>query len=71
MNENMLRIQVTIQQIKRVAEAFESLSDEVLQKNPKLFAVMAEAPLDDLGRMLTEVEQRLAELKQVATASAS
>jgi len=71
MNDNMLRIQVTIQQINRMAAALESLSDEMLQKNPKLFAVMAEAPLDDLDRMLTEVEQRLVEVKQVAATSAS
>jgi len=71
MNDNMLRIQVTIQHINRMAAALESLSDEMLQKNPKLFAVMAEAPLDDLDRMLTEVEQRLVEIKQVAATSAS
>lgn len=71
MNENMVRIQVTIQQIKRIAEALEGLSDELLVKNPKLFALLAEAPLEDLDRMRTEVEQLLTELKQVAAASAS
>lgn len=71
MNGNTIRIQVTIEQINRLSRALESLQKERLLKNPKLFALMAEAPIDHISRMLEELDQYLEELKQVPAASVS
>ena len=68
-DDNMLRIRVTIRAMKGIAEAFESLSDDLLEKNPRLFAVLAESPLEDLDRMRKEVEERIEELKQIPLAT--
>jgi len=66
MSENLLRTRVTIDRIQLTAGALKSLCDDMLEKNPKLFAVMAEAPIDDLDRMLKEVDGYLAEVKETA-----
>lgn len=70
MNENLVKAQVTIQQMKRLFTALDDLGNR-LPKNPKLYAFMAEAPIDDLTRMLGELDQYLEQLKQVSVASAS
>jgi hypothetical protein len=71
MNEDIVRIQVTIEQMNRMARALEALSNELLVKDPKLFALMAEAPLEHIRRMRDELDQYLAELKHVPATSAS
>ena len=60
------RIVVTIEQMGRIWQALASLKDDVLQKNPKLFALMSEGCLDDLQRMGTELDQYLKQLKRAA-----
>ena len=60
------RIRVTIEQMGRVWKALNSLNDDVLQKNPKLFVLMSEGCLDDLQRMGTELDQYLKQLKRAA-----
>lgn len=71
MNESMTRIRVTIDRMRGMTEALESLADDLMEKNPKLFSMMAESPLVDLSRMQTELEGLLTELRQVPVASAS
>jgi len=68
MNENIRKAQVTIEQMKRMVAALEGLGEQ-LPKDPKLYALMAEAPLEHLSRMRDELDQYLAELKHVAAAS--
>jgi hypothetical protein len=70
MNDKFQRIQVTVQQMKRVLSALESLSQE-LPTNPHTYAVFAAAPMDDLSRMLNELEQYFAELREVPTPTAA
>ena len=70
MNDNILRIQVTIKQMKLLLEGLEGLAED-LPKNPRLYAVLAEAPLEHLSRMNDELEQYFAELKQVTAAPAT
>lgn len=70
MNERILSIRVTIQQMQRLLNALEAISEE-LPKDPRLYALMAEAPLDHLREMCHELDQHLTELKQVPAASPS
>ncbi|ETX01253.1 hypothetical protein [Candidatus Entotheonella palauensis] len=56
-------LRVTLQQMQRLLCALDNLKEEVLPKNPQLFAVMAEAPLEDLDRLRQEVEGFLDQLQ--------
>ena len=70
MNENIHRAQVTIRAMKLMIEALEDIGQQ-LPKDPKLYALLAESPLEDLRRMRDELNQYLEQLKHVAAASAS
>ncbi|MEX2317388.1 MAG: hypothetical protein WD669_09570 [Pirellulales bacterium] len=70
MNENILKAQVTIQQMQRLMTGLEDVGNS-LPKNPKLYAFLAEAPIDELLRMLRELDQYLEPLKQTSVATTS
>ncbi len=63
MIEDANRLRVTLQQMQRLLCALDDLKEQVLPKDPKLFAVMAEAPLEDLDRLREEVEGILDQLQ--------
>jgi hypothetical protein len=69
MRNGIKEVHVTIEQMKHMVEALEGLSNELLPKDPRLFSLMAEAPLEHLSRMRCELEQRLSELKQATPVS--
>ncbi len=71
LNENMVRIRVTADRMKGMARALESLCDETLTKNPKLFAYLAESPIEELRRMCNELDELLEPLKHTPAAAAS
>jgi hypothetical protein len=66
MIKDVVRLQITMQQMVRLIAALDDLKENVLPKNPQLFAVLAEAPLEDLQRLRREVNGFVPEL--VATA---
>lgn len=68
MNENINRAQATIHAMKLMIEALEDVGQN-LPKDPKLFALLAESPLEDLRRLRDEVDQLLEPLKHVAATS--
>lgn len=70
MNENINRAQATIRAMRLMIEALEDVGQQ-LPKDPKLFAILAESPLEDLRRLRDELDQLLEPLKQVSAASAS
>ena len=51
MIEDPKQLRVTLEQMQRLLCALDDLKEEVLPKDPQLFAVMAEAPLEDLDRL--------------------
>ena len=61
---NQLRI--ALQQMGRLLSALEDLKEQVLPTDPKLFAAMAEAPLEDLERLRQQLEGFLDQLEPVA-----
>ena len=65
MIEDPNQLRVTLQQTKRLLCALDGLKEHVLPKDPTLFAVMAEAPLEDLDRLRQEVEGFLDQLQPV------
>jgi hypothetical protein len=60
--KNVDELRVTMQQMERVIRALDDLKANVLPQNPELFATMAEAPLEDLGRLREELSQFLQDL---------
>lgn len=60
------RICITMQQMERMLRALDSLMDEVLPKNPALFAALAESPLEELERLRKEVAGFIGELRPTA-----
>jgi len=63
------QLRVGLQQLQRLMNALESLRREVLPNDPKLFGVLAEAPLDDIERLRQEIDSYLEEKMPVATAT--
>ena len=66
MIEDANQLRVTMQQMQRLLWALADLKEQVLSQDPKLFATMAEAPLEDLDRLRQEIESFLDQLKPVA-----
>jgi hypothetical protein len=66
MIEDANQLRVTMQQMRRLLWALTDLKEQVLSQHPKLFATLAEAPLEDLDRLRQEVESFLDQLKPVA-----
>ncbi len=65
MIEDPNQLRVALEQMQRLLCALDDLKEEVLPKDPKLFAVMAEGPLEDLDRLRQEVQGVLDQLQPV------
>jgi hypothetical protein len=52
--------------MERLIRALDDLKENVLPKDPHLFAVMSEGPLEDLGRLRLELEGYVKELTPAA-----
>jgi len=66
MIRDIQRLQVTMQQMEHLLRALEDLRETVLPQDPKLFALLAEAPLDDLARLRQEVHEFVEVLQPTA-----
>ncbi len=63
MIQNVEQLRVTMQQMDRLLRALEDLRENVLPQDPQLFATLAEATLDDLQRLRTDVDNFIHELQ--------
>lgn len=66
MIDSSIRLRLSLEQMDKLLAALADLQQSVLPRDPNLFAVMAEAPLDDLARIRLEIRDYLAESKTVA-----
>jgi hypothetical protein len=62
MNDDLLRIQATIQEMKQLVDALIAIADE-LPNDPKFFAAQAEVPLAQLEQKREEVDQLFDQFK--------
>jgi hypothetical protein len=62
MNEDTVRIQTTIRQMKELVDVLVAIADE-LPKDPKSHAARAEAPLEQLDQKRIDVDQLLDQFK--------
>jgi hypothetical protein len=51
-----VEFQQTLEQLQRMYRALADLREQVLPKNPRLFAVLAEGPLDQIRQFQEEIE---------------
>jgi hypothetical protein len=56
MNEAQETLAQTIEQLERMNRVLAHLREDVLPKNPKLFKVMIEGPLDEISRLKDQIE---------------
>ena len=63
MSCDLNRLKVTMEQMDRLIRALDDLRENVLPKDPVLFATMAEGPLDDLEHLRREIRERVEELQ--------
>jgi hypothetical protein len=66
MIKNLDQLRVTMEQMGRLIAALDDLKLTVLPNNPQLFALMAEAPLEDLDRLRDEVNGYVLEMRPSA-----
>jgi ribosomal 50S subunit-associated protein YjgA (DUF615 family) len=57
------RLKVTMEQMDRLIRALDDLRENILPKDPVLFATMAEGPLEDLEHLRREIRDRVNELQ--------
>ena len=67
MSKNAERLAQTIEMLELMNDALRHLRTEVLPKNPRMFALMGEGPLDEMRRLQTEIEQLAAEVAAPVT----
>lgn len=63
------RLAKSIEQLQLMNGALEILRNDVLPKNPKLFAVMAEGPLEEIRRLHAEIQRQTEALVAVPAAA--
>ena len=56
MISNAEQLDHTFTQLQRMYRALAALREEVLPKNPKLFVLMAEGPMEDIRRLQAEID---------------
>lgn len=62
---NEAQLQQTIEQIQRLCRALDSLRADLLSKNPKNFAIMAEGPVDEIRKLQADIDAYINHLEAV------
>ena len=65
MIENTDQLIQAIEQMGRMQRVLESFRNEILPKNPRNFAVFAEGPLDEIGKLKAEIDDYVTRLEGV------
>ncbi len=61
------QLQQAIEQIERLYQGLDALRGDVLPKNPRNFAILAEGPLDEIHKLQEDIDQYISRLEQVST----
>ena len=64
MIENTAQLQQAIDQMGRMQRILESYRTDILPKNPRNFAVLAEGPLDEIRKLQEQISEYLSRLEQ-------
>ena len=65
MIENVDQLRQAIEQMGRMQRILESFHADLLTKNPRNFAVLAEGPLDEIRRLEAEISSYVDQLEGI------
>jgi len=65
MINNEAQLQQAIEQIQGLCRAIDSLRVDILPKNPKNFAIMAEGPVDEIRKLQADIDAYINRLEEV------
>ena len=68
MIESPGHLQQAIGQITVLYRGLDSLCGDILPKNPRNFAILAEGPLDEIRKLQAEIDEYLSKVGPVAAA---
>jgi hypothetical protein len=68
MSKEAERLAQTIEMLELMNDALRHLRTDVLPRNPRMFVLMAEGPLEEMRRLQAQIEQLTGELAASATA---
>lgn len=68
MIQNDGQLQQAIEQIERLYQGLDTLRADVLPKNPRTFAIIAEGPLDEIRKLQEEISSYVQSLEQAGVA---
>ena len=68
MIQNGGQLQQAIEQIERLYQGLDALRRDILHKNPRNFAVLAEGPLDEIRKLQSQIDQYVSSLEAVPAA---
>ena len=68
---NEAQLRQAIEQIQELCRAIDSLRTDILPKNPKNFAIMAEGPVDEIRKLQADIDAYIQHLEASATAVGS
>ena len=68
MIETEAQFEQAIGQIERLYEGLNALRGDILHKNPRNFAVLAEGPLDEIRKLQAEIDRYMSRLEMAGAA---
>jgi hypothetical protein len=68
MIQNDAQLQQAIEQIERLYQGLDALRADILPKNPRNFATLAEGPLDEIRKLHAAIDHYIASLERVSAA---
>ena len=68
MIQSEAQLQQAIEQIERLYQGLDALRADILPKNPRNFAVLAEGPLDEIRKLQAEIDQYITRLEHAEIA---
>ena len=69
MNNSAAILDQTVEQLERMNNALIALRRELLPREPRKFAILAEGPLEEIRRLRDEIEQLVAGVAGAAAPS--
>ena len=64
MIETEAQFEQAIGQIERLYEGLDALRGDILHRNPRNFAILAEGPLDEIHKLQSEIDRYVGHLQQ-------
>ena len=65
MIENEAQLRQAIEQIEGLCRAVDRLRADIFSKNPRNFAILAEGPLDEIGKLQMDIAAYITKLEGV------